>query len=68
MSDMDEFLQRNECWQKERRLLPWPEKLRMAATVRESLLRFRQTKPTQEAAKSQSVPRMKDTPGIEGLG
>ena len=41
MADLQEMFRRQERWQKERRLLPWPEKLRLAAAVRESLLQFR---------------------------
>ena len=42
MPEIEEIFRRQERWQKQRRLLPWPEKLRLAEAVRESLLQFRQ--------------------------
>jgi hypothetical protein len=38
--DARRLLARQAEWQRNRRLLPWPEKLRMAEEIRETLRRF----------------------------
>jgi hypothetical protein len=38
--DVKQILARQVEWQKARRLLPWPEKLRLAEEMRETLVRF----------------------------
>ena len=45
MSDVQELLERQARWQKGRKSLSWPEKLRMAEAIRESVLAFRRTVP-----------------------
>ena len=40
MFDAKEMLRRQEAWQAARRLLPWPEKLRLALAMRETVLVF----------------------------
>ena len=40
MVDVKQMLQRQAEWQKGRRLLPWPEKLRLAEAMRDTLSRF----------------------------
>ncbi len=42
MFDVAELLRRQAEWQRSRRLLPWPEKIRMALVMRETALRFRE--------------------------
>jgi hypothetical protein len=41
MSDIQELLERQARWQKTRRALSWPEKIRMAERVRESARQLR---------------------------
>ena len=38
MNDMKKMLQRQADWQKKRKELPWPEKIRMVEAIRESIL------------------------------
>jgi len=37
MNDVQEMLKRQAVWQRSRQSLPWPEKIRMAEKVRESV-------------------------------
>ena len=41
MSEIQALLERQALWQKTRRALPWPEKIRMAEGIRESALQLR---------------------------
>jgi len=41
MSDIQELLERQARWQKTRKNLTWPEKIRMAERVRASILQLR---------------------------
>lgn len=41
MTDMRELFERPAAWQAGRRGLSWPEKVRMAEAIRESLVRLR---------------------------
>ena len=41
MSDIRWLLERQARWQRARKALPWPEKIRMAEMVRESASRLR---------------------------
>ncbi len=41
MSEIQELLERQARWQKTRQALSWPEKIRMAESVRESVLQLR---------------------------
>ena len=45
MNDVQTLLARQAEWQKKRRALPWPEKIHMAESIRESVLRLRRTGP-----------------------
>jgi hypothetical protein len=41
MNDIEEMLRRQALWQKSRQSLSWPEKIRQAERLRESLRRWR---------------------------
>jgi hypothetical protein len=41
MDDVQEMLRRQAVWQKSRQSLTWPEKIRMAELVRESVQQLR---------------------------
>ena len=43
MSEVINLLKRQAAWQKSRKDLSWPEKIRMAEAVRESVLQLRRT-------------------------
>lgn len=45
MDDVKELLERQAAWQKSRRLLSWPEKIRIAESIRESVVQLRRTGP-----------------------
>jgi hypothetical protein len=45
MTDKRELFERQAAWQAGRRHLSWPEKVRMAEAIRESLIRLRGTRP-----------------------
>jgi hypothetical protein len=45
MDDVMKLLERQAAWQKGRKSLPWPEKIRIAEAVRESILQIRSTGP-----------------------
>ena len=45
MNDVKKLLERQALWQKSRKSLPWPEKIRMAEAIRESILQIRGTGP-----------------------
>lgn len=44
MSDPQELFERQANWQKSLRELPWAEKLRMAARLRDSVVKLRDTR------------------------
>ena len=44
MFDFQDLFRRQAEWQKSLRHLPWPEKIRMAARLRESILKLRRLK------------------------
>lgn len=46
MSDASADLTRQAAWQKARRDLPWPEKVRMVLVMRESVAALRKTWPS----------------------
>ena len=52
------LLERQSAWQKGRKELSWPEKIRMAEAVRESVVRLRHSasKRTTEKTKDKSGP------------
>jgi hypothetical protein len=43
--EVKKLLERQAAWQKGRKSLPWPEKIRIAEAVRESILQIRSTGP-----------------------
>ncbi len=43
MSDLKQLLERQANWQRTRQALTWPEKVRMAEQVRESILQLRRS-------------------------
>ena len=45
MDDVKKLLERQALWQKGRKSLPWPEKIRIAEAIRESILQIRGTGP-----------------------
>lgn len=45
MDDVKKLLERQAAWQKGRKTLPWPEKIRIAEAIRESILQIRSTGP-----------------------
>lgn len=56
MIDLKALLDRQAKWQKSRRDLPWPEKVRMAAILRDSVAQLRRSALTSRAPTSESVP------------
>jgi predicted component of type VI protein secretion system len=61
MADARELFERQAAWQAGRRRLSWPEKVRMAEAIRESLVRLRNTRPidpkTDPAERPKAPPR-----------
>ena len=45
MDDVMKLLERQAAWQKSLKLLSWPEKIRIAEAIRESILQIRSTGP-----------------------
>ena len=45
MKDIHSLLEKQALWQRSRRSLPWPEKIRMAERVRDSILSLRAVSP-----------------------
>jgi hypothetical protein len=43
MSEIEQLLERQARWQKSRQALTWPEKIRLAEQVRDSVARWRST-------------------------
>lgn len=41
MNDIQQLLERQAEWQRSRAAMPWPEKIRMAEKIRESILLLR---------------------------
>ncbi len=56
MDDVKKLFQRQAAWQKGRKSLPWPEKIRIAEEVRESILQIRGTGPGAERSAAVSRP------------
>ena len=49
MTDLEQMLERQAQWQKSRQSLPWPEKIRLAERIRESIRQLRaQPRPTMQ--------------------
>lgn len=59
MTDVEEMLKRQAEWQKSRQHLTWPEKIRMAEQVRDSVVALRRSSPAD---------RQEDSPGPSPLG
>jgi len=60
MTDTRELFECQAAWQAGRRQLSWPEKVRMAEAIRESLVRLRNTRPIDP--KTDSAERLKAAP------
>lgn len=60
MTDMRDLFERQAAWQAARRHLSWPEKLRMAEAMRESLVGFRNMRQADPKADRVDGPK---TPG-----
>ena len=56
MNDIRKMLERQGRWQKSRRVLTWPEKIRMAERVRESILQLRAKPPSASGPISRIIP------------
>jgi hypothetical protein len=58
-NDVKKLLERQAAWQKGRKSIPWPEKIRMVEAIRESILQIRSTEPglTRETTVSERTPR-----------
>jgi hypothetical protein len=58
-NDVKKLLERQAAWQKGRKSIPWPEKIRMVEAIRESILQIRSTGPglTRETTVSERTPR-----------
>jgi len=58
-NDVKKLLERQAAWQKGRKSIPWPEKIRMVEAIRESILHIRSTGPglTRETTVSERTPR-----------
>jgi hypothetical protein len=48
MSDPQPLFDRQAEWQKSRKALSWPEKIRMAERMRESILRLKRAAPAEK--------------------
>lgn len=57
MNEVQQLLERQARWQKARKNLSWPEKVRMAEVVRESTRRWR--------ARSYDPTRHRSNPGVQ---
>lgn len=55
MSNLISILERQAKWQKGRRQLSWPEKIRRAEAIRKSILQLRATAPNQNQTKPHPV-------------
>jgi len=54
--DVQELLRRQAQWQKSRQALSWPEKIRMAQEIRESIQKLRATSAKDAPQKPQPSP------------
>ena len=50
MTEMLKLFERQTAWQKGRAALTWPQKIRMAEAVRESVARFARVRPVPNSA------------------
>ena len=56
MSEIQALLERQARWQKTRRALSWPEKIRMAERVRESVRQLRRSQKAEPDNPEQTQP------------
>ncbi len=69
MDDVRQLLERQATWQRERRLLSWPEKVRMAEAMRETAAAFAALRererpgPRAEALEPRDPPVREPRPG-----
>jgi len=56
MNDIRRLLERQARWQRARKALPWPEKIRMAERVRESARKLRVPRPEPGSGERASRP------------
>lgn len=61
MDDVMKLLERQAAWQKGRKTLPWPEKIRISEAIRESILQIRSTGPRLERDAAVSGPTRRST-------
>jgi len=64
--DVEELLRKQADWQKSLRDLPWPEKIRMAARLRESVLKLCRLKPATSQGAAGIRAGMKEDPAAGG--
>lgn len=57
MDETKRLLARQAAWQETRRRLSWPDKIRTAEAVRETLLKFRRSRPPATAPVGKSKPQ-----------
>jgi hypothetical protein len=57
MTSVDEMLKRQAQWQKSRQHLTWPEKIRMAEQVRDSVVALRRASPGDRRDETAASPR-----------
>lgn len=67
MTDIRHLLERQAEWQKARGGLSWPEKIRMAEAMRETLRQFRGMS-SEEARRLSGISISKSTSQAEGCG
>ena len=58
MDDSSDLRRRHEKWQRERALLPWADKVKLAEAVRESIARLRRQSPGSEEPQPASPDKM----------
>lgn len=52
MSDAEQLLERQAAWQKRRKFLSWPEKIRLVERIRASVVQLRRAGPFPQPAAS----------------
>ncbi len=65
MSDASAELARQAAWQKARRDLPWPEKVRMVLVMRESIAALRRTWPSPSGSATAKAGEAKEPSSAE---
>lgn len=66
MNEIQELLERQARWQKTRQALSWPEKIRMAESVRESVLLLRRPHEAQPNNQKREEPGTPDVDRTKG--